>query len=165
MWCSVLEGGNVGWELKGVSLGTSKHTKTETTRKAAFCRPTLPYPRPTSPLPPHLVLRLLIRLSGQKLLHHRRMTFDCSVMQRRRSILRRAAAIRPPPPLHCASACTPPAPATLLPHTQWGGALQKQTLKLKCLVQSNLLPFWVAIWSIRGSSSYEINCLMPLWAF
>ena len=73
-------------------------TRTKMTRRGAWCPSTPPYPRPSFPLPPHRVLRLLFRPRRQKLLHHRRMTIQPSPNQRRVSILRRGAAVRQAPP-------------------------------------------------------------------
>jgi hypothetical protein len=73
-----------------------------------------PQPSPIRiPLSPHLVLRVHGGSRRQKLLHHRRMTFDRSAMQRGVSILRRAAALRQATPLSSARMrAPPPAPAT-----------------------------------------------------
>ena len=70
-------------------------------------------PLPPPPPPSNLVRRVHGRPRRQKLLHHRRMTFDRSVMQRRPSILRCAAALRQATPLSSPARAPPPAPAIL----------------------------------------------------
>jgi len=77
-----------------------------------FRHPALPYPHPP---PPHLVFCVHARPRRQKQLHHRRVTFVSSEMQRRPFILRRATALRQAPPLSTARVRVPP-PATATPY-------------------------------------------------
>ena len=74
-------------------------TKTEVTRRCAGCPSTLPYARPSAPLPSHLVRRDYGRPRRQKLLHHLFVPADRSEMKRGISSLWPAAALRQAHPL------------------------------------------------------------------
>ena len=84
-----------------------------------FSSPALPYPPPPDP---HLSFQVQGRPSRQKLLHHRRMTSQRSVMQRRFSILRRVAALRQAPPPSFAQVRAP----LSVPHSSSGNCVKEK---------------------------------------
>jgi len=85
--------------------------KDASTRRVSPLDPTLP--AFLMPDPPHLGLRICDRPRCQKLLHHRRMPFQRSKMQRRVSILRRAAALNQAHQVSAQVNAPPPTPVTL----------------------------------------------------
>jgi len=111
------------WQFSRVKSMWTILTRTQPNviRTGAWCPSTPPYPRPSSPLPPHPVLRLLLRPRRQKLLHHRRMTILRSIVQRRLSILRRVAAVRQAPPLSSQVRAAPPARVLAEESHRWIG--------------------------------------------
>ena len=105
----------------------SRRTQTKMIRRGSCCSSTPPYPRPSSPMPPHLVRRLHVRARRQKLLHHPSMTSLRSPMQRRPSVLLRATAVRQAAPLSTQvralrSAPAPPSVPHLHSTSQYGRA-------------------------------------------
>ena len=104
-----------------------KHKTRKSRQTAELCYASRPTPIRT-PLSPHRVL-LRVRRGPcrQKQLHHRRMTFLRSDMQRRLSTLRRVAALRQAA-LSSARVRAPPlAPHDPLYHTSSGATAEKKT--------------------------------------